>query len=145
MKETKSLSVINQMNMLYLYSGFAWIAGGICMFFDGILPTILEIIAMLVIIVTHIFVMKAKKEAQDELSIKNYDKARSHAMTYMHIVCFLIIIALQVVGTFLSDSAMSIDVKGLLIPCFFLGIGIEYIITGLLFRKYERDGEECIY
>lgn len=144
MKENKSLSVLNQMNMLYLYSGFAWIVGGICMLFEGILPTILEIFAMLVIIITHIFVMKAKKEEQDELSIKNYDKARSHAMTYMHIVCFVIIIALQLIGTFLSD-ALSIDVKGLLVPCFFLGIGIEYIITGLLFRKYERDGEECIY
>ena len=87
---------------------------------------------------------QAKKEEQDELSIKNYDKARSHAMTYMHIVCFVIIIALQLIGTFLSDD-LSIDVKGLLVPCFFLGIGIEYIITGLLFRKYERDGEECIY
>lgn len=144
MKENKSLSVLNQMNMLYLYSGFAWIVGGICMLFKGILPTILEIFAMLVIIITHIFVMKAKKEEQDELSIKNYDKARSHAMTYMHIVCFVIIIALQLIDTFLSDD-LSIDVKGLLVPCFFLGIGIEYIITGLLFRKYERDGEECIY
>lgn len=144
MKENKSLSVLNQMNMLYLYSGFAWIVGGVCMLFEGILPTILEIFAMLVIIITHIFVMKAKKEEQDELSIKNYDKARSHAMTYMHIACFVIIIALQLIGTFLSDD-LSIDVKGLLVPCFFLGIGIEYIITGLLFRKYERDGEECIY
>ena len=144
MKDTKSLSVLNQMNMLYLYSGFAWIVGGICMLFEGILPTILEIFAMLVIIITHIFVMKAKKEEQDELSIKNYDKARSHAMTYMHIVCFVIIIALQLIGTFLTDN-LGIDVKGLLVPCFFLGIGIEYIITGLLFRKYERDGEECIY
>jgi len=146
MKENKSLSVINQMNMLYLYSGFAWILGGIFMLFnDSIICTILECVAMLVIIVSHIFVMRAKKESQDELSIRNYHKARSHAMTYMHIVVFLIVIALQIFGTFFSNNSLSIDVKGLLIPSFFIGIGIEYIITGILFRKYERDGDECIY
>lgn len=146
MKESKSMSVITQMNMLYLYSGIAWIFGGIFMLFnDNILCTILECIAMLVIVVSHIFVMRAKKEAQDELSIRNYDKARSHAVTYMHVVVFLIIIALQIIGTFFNDNSLSIDVKGLLIPSFFIGIGIEYIITGMLFRKYERDGDECIY
>lgn len=146
MKENKTLSVISQMNMLYLYSGAAWILGGIFMLFDeAILFTVLECIAMLVIVVTHIFVMRAKKESQDELSIRNYDKARSHALTYTHIVAFLIIIALQIVGTFFSDDTFNIDVKGLLVPCFFIGIGIEYIITGILFRKYERDGDECIY
>lgn len=146
MKENKPLSVISQMNMLYLYSGAAWILGGIFMLLnDSILFTILECIAMLVIVVSHIFVMRAKKESQDELSIRNYDKARSHALTYMHIVVFLMVIALQIIGTFFYDNPISIDVKGLLIPCFFIGIGIEYIITGILFRKYERDGDECIY
>lgn len=145
MKTKKELSVTEQMDLLYLYSGIAWIIGGIFMFFDGILFTIIEIIAMLTLVISHIFVMRAKKENQDELSEKNYHKARSHALTYMHVIYAVIIIALQLIGLFNRDASLTIDVKELLIPLFFISLGIEYIMIGFLFRKYERDGDECIY
>lgn len=116
------------------------------MLFDSILFTILECLAMLAVVISQISVMRAKKENQDELSIRNYDKARSHTLTFMHIIYFGIIILLQIYNVlFNNDSALAIDVKGLLIPCFFIAIGIEYIITNILFHKYERDGDECIY
>lgn len=145
MKTKKELSVTEQMDLLYLYSGISWIIGGIFMFFDGIIFTIIEIIAMLTLVISHIFVMRAKKENQDELSEKNYHEARSHALTYMHVIYAVIIIALQLIGLFNRDASLTIDVKELLIPLFFISLGIEYIMIGILFRKYERDGDECIY
>jgi len=145
MKEKKILSVTDQMNLFCFYSGIAWLIGGIVLFFDGIIFTIIEILAMLAICITHIVVMKAKKEQQDELSIKNYHTARSHALSIMHVIYMVILIVLQVITTIPANSAISIEIKDMLIPAFFISLGIEYIIVGFLFRKYERDGEECIY
>ena len=87
MKESKSLSVVEQINLYYLYSGVIWIICGLVGFFDGILFDIIECITITALIITHVFVMRAKKENQDELSIKNYHKARSHASP----ICILFI------------------------------------------------------
>lgn len=145
MKEKKILSVTEQMNLFCFYSGIAWLIGGIAMFFDGIISTIIVILAMLAICATHLIVMKCKKERQDELSVKNYHQARSNVLSIMHIIYMVTLIALQIITTIPANEAMSISIKDMLIPAFFLSLGIEYIIVGILFRKYERDGEECIY
>ncbi len=145
MKEKKSLSVVEQMNMFYLYSGIAWIVSGIFGIFDGTIFTLIECIAFLTLIITYILTMHAKKENQDELSIKNYHKARSHALTYMHIIYMSLICILQLANMFFQTKSMTIEINKLLIPLFFISLGIEYIMIGLLFRKYEKDGEECIY
>ena len=145
MNKKKILSVTDQMNLFCFYSGIAWLIGGIVLFFDGIIFTIIEILAMLAICITHIVVMKAKKEKQDELSIKNYHIARSHALSIMHVIYMVILIALQIITTIPANATLSLEIKDMLIPAFFISLGIEYIIVGFLFRKYERDGEECIY
>lgn len=114
------------------------------MLFDSILFTILECLAMFAVIISLFYVMSATKENQDELSIRNYDKARSHTLTFMHIIIFVIIIILKIYGVLFNNSTLAADVKSLIVPYFFIVIGIEYIITNI-FRKYERDGDECIY
>jgi len=141
----KMLSVTDQMDLYFLYSGIAWIILGISIFFDHLIFTIVEAFCLSILIFTHIFVIKAKKENQDELSIKNYHKARSHVLTYMHLVYFAFILIAIISNLLRHEAIMKINITHVLLPLFFVSLGIEYFLVGILFRKYEREGEECIF
>lgn len=145
-KNTKEkLSVEQQINLLYAYNGIAWILGGIFQLFEGIIFYILIIIAMLISIFLLWKVIRSESEIEDEMSTKNLMQAKATTLTYMETVLGIITLTLIVVKKIPFFSNMNIYVQDLIVPVFFIYLGIQDLCIGILFHKYEREEDECLF
>lgn len=141
----KTLSVGKQIDLLYLYIGITWLLAGIFGLFQGIIPNLLKIFALLGCIIFLTILSRSKKEMDDEMSIRNLEKAKAKTQTNMHIITCCIICIIRIIDFIPTIPKISVDLQTILVPIFFIYLGIEGIIIGLLFRKNERNEDECIY
>lgn len=140
-----TISVRKQMDLIYLYNGITWLFSGIFGLFDTIIFEFLQILALLCCLILIVISFYFKKEMQDEMSIKNLAYAKATTLTNMHIVAGCIICFILILYNIPVITNISLDVKNLLIPLFFIFLGIENIMIGILFRRNERKDEECTY
>ena len=143
-RKDKMLSVANIIDRIYLYNGIAWIVTGVTDLFSEIkvfgILTPFSLLCSVVLIITAIC---AQKERQDELFVRNITKAQAGAHQYMHGTFLVLIMAWM--GLTRVPETFPIQMRDAIVPSFFLFIGVDNLIVGWLFRKYERDEEECIF
>ena len=92
---------------------------------------------MLSAIVVMVVLMRIDLEEDDEMAEYNYTKAKAQTTKYMHIVfCVCSVLSAIVVGV-LKDAG--IPWHRVIPEIFFLLMGIQNIITGIIFRKLEAE------
>ena len=94
---------------------------------------------MLIIAIIFIKVVwNAEKEDDDELSYINRLKASDDTLRIMNIVFFIMCSALLLLRL-VSIISITIPWEKLIVPMFFIVIGIKNIIWGICFKKYEEE------
>ena len=132
----KTMSISNQVKYLKTLNGITWILAGISDIFSGAIPSTLTSIFLIISLVLQLKVSLSKKESDDEMSIDNKIKAGAMTQSIMHIIFCTAAVVLFSLTRFPN---LHIDWKNLIVPVFFIFIGIEYIIWGLSFKKLEEE------
>lgn len=120
-----------------IFVGCAWIGYSIFGIFDNLACNILQIICSLPAIVVMVVLMRIDLEEHDEMAEYNYTKAKAQTSQYMHIVfCVCSVLSAIIVGL-LKDAG--VPWHRVIPVLFFLLMGIQNIITGIIFRKLEAE------
>lgn len=131
-----TMSISNQVKYLKTLNGITWILAGISDIFSGTIPSTLTSIFLIISLALQLKVSLSKKESDDEMSIDNKIKAGAMTQSIMHIIFCAAAIVLFILTRFPN---LNIDWKNLIVPVFFIFIGIEYIVWGLSFKKLEEE------
>lgn len=135
--KTSQLTVTNQMNLLYLITGASWILAGIFSLFDNLPCTILKCIALICSIISLVKVVVSEKEMLDEMAEQNLNAAKARTLTYMRIILCLAFIILKLLS--INDMFDQIEWGAILLPSFFIYLGIENLLTGTFFKFFEEE------
>lgn len=137
----KKIGLIESKTLLYVGNGTAWLAYGVFSLFDNTVCKILSIVFLLCGITSLILGMTSR-EKDDEMSKHNLLKAKATTMDLTKISILFVLMINTVLGllhTFFPslNETIFVSIKTV-VPMI---IGILEIVTGVLFLKYERDGE----
>ena len=132
----KTLYYSDRVKLEKIFLGIIWLISGILGFFDGILSLVMQIAASITCIYALIKISISKKENADEMAEQNMNRAKALALDYMQIVyCCLAIIAI----IFLRNVELSIGLNKIIPNITFIAMGINQLIVGFAFRKFEEE------
>ena len=132
----KSMSYAEQIRMLKVVSGIAWIVVGIFGCFENVVCSIIQILALLVCIINIVRVSVAKKENSDEMADENLCKAKAKTLDIMHgIFCVIAIAAMFIFGR----NTITLDWTKAIPAVFFIVLGVAELSVGVAFRKLEDE------
>ena len=132
----KTLYYSDRVKLEKIFFGIIWLISGILGFFDGILSLVMQIAASITCIYALIKISISKKENADEMAEQNMNRAKALALDYMQIVyCCLAIIAI----IFLRNVELSIGLNKVIPNITFIAMGINQLIVGFAFRKFEEE------
>lgn len=131
------MTIGRQMFWGKIFVGFAWIGTGISGMFDNLAASILRIACLVAAIVVMVVLMRVDLEEDDEMSQHNYTAANATTAKVMHIV-FCICSILCALGMGLLKD-VEVPWNRVVPQFFFLLMGIQNIITGVIFRKLEAE------
>lgn len=131
------LSIGNQIKYLKTLNGIAWILTGIFDMFNNTYCTI----ATIVCIVCSVFLVGkvhfSTKEQEDEMAIENLKDAIVSTHMIMNILFCTAIIVVRVITIF--SFSQNINWENLIVPAFFIILGIENLLIGLKFNQLEKE------
>ena len=132
----KTLYYSDRVKLEKTFLGLIWLISGILGFFDGILSLVMQIAASFTCIYALLKISTAKKEKADEMAEQNMNRAKALALDYMQIVyCCLAIIAI----IFLRNVELSIGLNKIIPNITFIAMGINQLLVGFAFRKFEEE------
>ena len=132
----KPMSCAEQIRLLKVVSGIAWIVVGIFGCFENTICLIIQILALLLCAINIIRVSAAKKENSDEMAEENLCKAKAKTLDIMHgVFCVIAIAAIFILGR----NTITLDWAKVIPATFFIVLGIEELIVGVVFRKLEDE------
>lgn len=127
--------------LVYIGNGSAWLAYGVLSLFDNIVCVILSTVFLLCGFASLLLGMSSK-EKDDEMSNHNLLKAKANTMDYLKIIVLVILMFISVIGLLhMIFPSINENVFVSLKTVVSMIIGISEIMIGVLFLKYERDGE----
>ena len=130
------MSVKTQIFLAKTFAGLCWIGAGVSGYFDSVFTDVLQIIFLARVVIALIVLVKAKREIYDEMFLENYQHAQAKTEDVMHgVFCIA-----TVLTPFLKlvPSSASWDWPLIMAWTFFVILGIQNLITGILFWKYEE-------
>ena len=132
----KTLYYSDRVKLEKIFLGIIWLISGIFGFFDGILSLVMQIAASITCIYALLKISTTKKEKADEMAEQNMNRAKALALDYMQIVyCCLAIVAI----IFLRNVELSIGLNKIIPNITFVAMGINQLIVGFAFRKFEEE------
>lgn len=132
----KTLYYSDRVKLEKTFLGLVWLISGILGFVDGIISLVMQAAASITCIYTLLKISTAKKEDADEMAEQNMNRAKALALDYMQIVyCCLAIAAIL----FLRNFELSIGLNKIIPNITFIAMGINQLIVGFAFRKFEED------
>lgn len=132
----KTLYYSDRVKLEKIFLGIIWLISGIFGFFDGILSLVMQIAASITCIYVLLKISTTKKEKADEMAEQNMNRAKALALDHMQIVyCCLAIIAI----IFLRNVELSIGLNKVIPNITFIAMGINQLIVGFAFRKFEEE------
>ena len=140
-KEKRVMPVGRQIYLLKVVSGIAWIVAGISHCFDSLFFDIVQFVAMSLCVCVLFWVQFSKKEKMDEMAEQDLMKAQSITMQIMHI-CLCIVACGVIIFEAISRNAgfhMNVEWTTVLYAGLFLYMGIEDLLTGVLFKRNEEE------
>lgn len=134
-KEKQAWSVGKQLFIGKTISGALWIGAGISGLFDTQAAQMINILFLAAVAILLVFFMRAKTEAHDEMSDMNFMLAKAKTRDVMqYLFCIFACVLVVVFG--LLESAVW-NLPYLLRGIFFLLMGLQDLLTGVIFRKLE--------
>lgn len=119
-----------------LLLGFIWLISGVLFCFDNIVSLVMQVVACITCIYTLIRVSFSKKEEADEMAEQNMNRAKASALDWMQIVYYCLAIAAIL---FLRNVELSVCLNEIIPAVMFIGLGINQLIVGFTFRKFEEE------
>lgn len=126
-KEKHTLSVTQKYTLRYIINGCLWLLYSIFNLIPSKPIEILGTVLLLISTVCSLYVVLGKQEADDEMSIKHINLAKSMCLDIL--ICSIMVAG--IVSCFVSIPFYK--TYGFLIAA-------SHIISGLLFLKYEKEG-----
>ena len=126
-----NLSVIKEKELKYGISGAGWIGFGVFRLFDNLICNGISVVFIFITVVSLLYCVFAKKEADDEMSKMHLYKAKARTLDKMEILVGFIGLIL------LNLNSVHIDM-GMIYP-FIIGF-IEFVSCGY-FIYYEKVGD----
>ena len=136
-KEKSQMSIGAQTFLGKTVIGLLWIGVGITDMFDSLVMNIVHAVLLVGTIVVLVVVMRANREEDDEMSDYNYMKAKARTRDLMHFVyCGAAIVSALVFGLLQNvDIYWAQVISGM----FFILMGVQDLITGIVFRRLEAE------
>jgi len=120
-----------------IFVGCTWIGSGVFGMFDNLACNILHLLCLAAAVTVMVVLMRADLEEDDEMAEYNYTRANAKTTNVMHIVfCAGSVLSAIVVGL-LKDA--NIPWYRVIPEMFFFLMGIQNIVTGIIFRKLEAE------
>lgn len=136
-KEHSIMSIGTQSFLGSVVVGIIWIAVGITRLFDNPILDIIQFILLISVFVLRLFILKANREEDDEMSSYNYTKAKAKTCDFMHFIyCGAAIIS---IFSFALFENYIVSWSRIMVSVFFLIIGTQDIITGIVFHTLEAE------
>jgi hypothetical protein len=136
MKRTK-LNIGRQVFWTKDFVGLLWICTGITGMLGTKTGNILHYVLLACTLLLAIVLSLFEWEKDDEMSQYNYMKAKAQTTRVMHFVyCIAMVIMALIIG--LIQKAGN-DVNPAIARVFFVIMGIQSMITGIVFRKLEAE------
>lgn len=136
-REKTPMSISTQSFWSSIVTGILWIGVGITDIFDSAVINIINALLLAGTLVVLIFFLRANREEDDEMSNYNHMKAKAKTRDLMHFVyCCAAIVSAVLFGLLRNaDIYWPQVISGL----FFILMGIQDLITGIVFRRLEAE------
>ena len=133
----KTLSISTKAFLGKIVLGFLMIVIAITKMFDGLIWEIVSILFLMLVIGILVVLSKMKSEEDDEMSLFNYKEAQSKVSDIM----FILLLSIAILGPdILSETDTSnINLPAVLGSVFYFIVGVQNILTGVIFRKLEAE------
>ena len=133
----RKMSISTQSFLGSIVIGLLWIVVGIVRIFDNPFLEIIHIILLALVLTVMFIVIKANREEDDEMSHYNDLKAKAKTRDIMQFVYGGSAIISAVVFGLLQNQEISW--VRIIISIFFILMGIQDIITGIVFHSLEAE------
>jgi len=136
-REKSQMSIGTQTFLGKTVIGLLWIGVGITDMFNSLIMNIVHAVLLVGSIVVLVVVIRATREEDDEMSAYNYMKAKARTRDLMYFVyCGAAVTSALVFGLLQNaDIYWAQVISGI----FFILIGIQDLITGIVFRRLEAE------
>ena len=134
----KQLSFFDYIKLEKTWHGFVWLVSGSLGFLGGFIYLISTLTALILCILILMRTLMAKKESPDEMAERNINRAKARAMDYMQLAC-LVLVLVGVAVFSLFDIHLNITPSMLLLNATFILMGMNDLLVGILFKKYEDE------
>ena len=104
---------------------------------DGLIWDIISVLFLMVVAGILIALSKMKSEEDDEMSLFNYKEAKSKVSDIMHLFLLVIAVIVPIILSKIDTSDISLPI--IVGSVFYSVVGIQNILTGIIFRKLEAE------
>ncbi len=140
--EKRELSVIRQVDFQYILIGLCFVVSGVAGLCGTLPGTIVNAIAAVCAIVCLIRVAFCEKQADDEMCLEHLRRARATTLLWSQLllsIAFAALLLLHIV----AQVQFQIEETVVFCDIFLFILGIQHLVTGVLFHKYEKEGDGC--
>ena len=138
----KEMNLTTNRFVIYLAKGIGWLLYTFLLLWNNPICSILASFLLLICLILSISFALYPTEPDDEMSKHHLTKAKSKTLDALGLIFATLLVvfsAIALLHKFIPAVNEIINVKiDLIIP---LTIGITDVMVGLLFWKYEKDGE----
>ncbi len=138
-REKGELSVIRQVDFQLILTGLCFAVSGAAGM-GGTLPgVIVNAIAAVCTVICMIRVVFSEKQADDEMSLEHLRRAWATTLLWSQVlltIAFAVLLLLRIVNV-----QVKIEETVILCDIFLLILGSQHLATGVLFHKYEKEGD----
>lgn len=133
----KGITLFTQMFVGKIFVGFCWVAAGVSGYADSIISHVLQILFLLGALLSTFVLLRLKKEESDEMAIANYVKAKATSSDIIHIVMCIATFLVPLLA--MVPASETWNWPRVMAHSFFVLIGMQNLITGILFQNYEEN------
>ncbi|MBQ7573871.1 MAG: hypothetical protein IJT23_06390 [Clostridia bacterium] len=138
----KGLSLVTSTFLTYVINGVGWLIFAVAQMMDVSILSLCIAILPPICIIMSAKAERSSKESSDEMSQHNLMRAKTMCVDSFRLIASAILVVLvfmSLLHTLVPAFKGSIEVD--LIVIIPLLLGIAQIVIGILFAKYEKDGE----
>lgn len=131
----KPMPILTQNRYSRIGHGIVWISAGI---FEIPQNSVCQNISMVLFIFACFLLLRVElgsTESDDEMSIGNLTKAKALTQIWMQNIC----LSVWVIASIIRAMPIHIEWGNLFAPAFFILIGVSDLITGIHFKRLERE------
>lgn len=139
---SKEISLVKSKFVTYFVNGIGWLAYAVLSLFNNKICSLMASVILLICVVLSFWGLHASNEEDDEMSLQSMYKAKALTIDWFKpVLCLimLLLIVLELLSRFFPVIDYNIEVRATLIVPIIMGV-ID-VLVGLLFVKYEKDGE----